>query len=209
MTRQNRCDPWGQLRAVAPRGHWMGNRGVLKPRTFPLDAVPYASPGWLMCSLEGKGPPARFADGGVQYTKLFFMDEASGLAAGHRPCWECRPKQFGLFKSAWLDANPEYGLTNASPVKAIDRILHAERVSRHTKRLYQAPVEQLPDGTFFADNDDAYLVWKGGHRRWSFAGYAPSEALNYTGVVQVLTPPSIVRMLTAYPVQVHPSADMS
>lgn len=209
MTRQNRCTPWGQLRAAAPHGHWMGNRGILKAQTFPLDVVPFTSQCWLMCSLKGKGPPARFADGGVQYTKLFFLDEASGLAAGHRPCWECRPKQFKLFKAAWVNANSEHGLTNASSVRAIDRVLHTERVSGRTKRLYQAPVEELPDGTLFADGDDAYLVWKGGHRRWSFAGYAPPAASDYTGEVQVLTPPSIVRTLTAYRVQVHPSAEVS
>lgn len=206
MARTNRCDPWGRLNAFAEHGGLMGNRGILEPPSI-ADALPYSSHRWVICTLQSKGRTVRFADGGVKYTKLFFLDEASALAAGHRPCAQCSPKQYRAFKAAWVSANTEQGLSVDSPIADIDRVLHGERAMGHAKRRYDAVADELPDGAIFAVGDQAYLVWNGGHRRWSFAGYSAPEPAPFKGHVQVLTPHSIVRMLRTYAVRVHASAD--
>ncbi|MGX4641588.1 hypothetical protein [Massilia sp. SYSU DXS3249] len=199
-------DPFGQLHAVPDRGTLMGNRGILHDE---LQAVrrPWAHKAWVACSLSyGDIKRPVFSQG--NYSELFFLDEATAFAAGHRPCNTCRRARHVAFKSAWLQANrPDAGAT-FTRMAEIDAALHAERaIPGGGKRSYEAPLAELPDGAMFEHAGKGYLVWQGKILEWSFGGYAPAAALPSSTTVRVLTPPSIVRMLAAgYALEVHPSA---
>lgn len=140
------------------------------------------------------------------YTELFFLDEAVALADGHRPCAECRHADFRAFQTAWRTVYP-----SASPsADDIDAILHAERrVRRFSKRTHQADIATLPDGTYVALADGAWLVLSDTLLAWSAGSYTHRMARLSTATqdVAVLTPPSIVDVLRAgYQPALHPSA---
>ena len=148
------------------------------------------------------------------YSELFFLDEATAYAAGHRPCRVCQREKHDAFNRIWTAANrPEHVVATAQarlPIAQIDAALHAERVGPDkAKRTYDACVSELPVGTMVQEGDRALLLGTGGLWHWSFHGYSPAPALPANARVRVLTPPSIVaafRMgLTA---EVHPSAAM-
>jgi hypothetical protein len=200
MPYQNRVDPFGRLVATAARGMLMGNRGCLHDATErPLRQ--YQSRRWIICVLDFKGrsrtpmPPGH-------YTSLFFLDEATALAAGHRPCAECQRARFLSFRAHWAAANP--GLAGgAEPlVDTIDTALHRERLSHQRyrrdacKQTYPERLEQLPDGTFVTLDASAtpYLVLGDALLPWSFVGYGRPIARPAT-TVQVLTPHSMVRAI--------------
>jgi hypothetical protein len=144
------------------------------------------------------------------YTELFFLDEATGLAAGHRPCFECRRKAFEAFAAAFAAGN-----RIAAPIAdLIDERLHAERIGpKNAKKMFRSSAADLPDGTFVAlDNDDgdgeAHLIWRGRLLMWSASGYVSSRRFSKRGRLSVLTPRSTVRAIRAgYRPGVHPSAD--
>jgi hypothetical protein len=135
------------------------------------------------------------------YTSLFFLDEATALAAGHRPCAECQRERFTTFRAHWTAANPTLAGSSTTPaVDTIDTALHRERISDHQyqrdkiKLTYTAQLDQLPDGTFVVLDAIPYLVRGDALFPWSFEGYgAPIERPNT--IVQVLTPRSTVRAL--------------
>ena len=135
------------------------------------------------------------------YTELFFTDEAVALAAGHRPCAECRRDAFNRFKDAYLKGNAHLGLKEKSSIGDIDRILHRERVTRSRgKVIFADSLGNLPDGTFFAltgQTYQAFLVWQGVHWEWSFQGYRRTDAMPLGLQVNVLTPKSTVNALRA------------
>lgn len=195
MPLQSRVDPWGRLNAVSERGAWLGNRGCLVDdrrnivRQWRLEA-------WITCTLEYKGKRRKvFAP--KTWTELFFLDEATAFAAGHRPCAFCRRSRYTEFKSAWLAANP--GLVAANPpVAEIDRVLQRERVAPDGgKQASRMQYGDLPVGTFIELQGDAHVVLPGALERWSFGGYAQADAPAAGQVVSVLTPPSVVRMFRA------------
>lgn len=212
MARQNRVTPRGDIVATAARGSCMGNRGCLHDEHGAIRRA-YAARRWIICLLEFKGRRLAIMAPG-RYTQLFFLDEATALAAGHRPCAECQRAKFNLFRSHWAAANADLLHSAAPGVDAIDAVLHRERISEHRyqrdklKRVYSAQLDELPDGAFvaLASSDTPYLVRGDALLPWSFAGYGRPSA-RPAGVAQVLTPRSTVRALAhGYRADLHPSA---
>jgi hypothetical protein len=141
--------------------------------------------------------------GGRSWTELFFLDEATAFAAGHRPCFFCRRQDALRFRAAWEQGN---GVTDILAPE-MDAVLHRERLSGTSKRLHElpAPIERLPDGAMVALNSESYVVVEGQALRWSFDGYR--RASIDTGAVMLLTPPSTLHALSAgYQPVLHPSA---
>jgi hypothetical protein len=144
-----------------------------------------------------------------QYTELFFLDEATALAAGHRPCAECQRERFNLFRELGAKANPELAGSARPSATTIDAALHAERLATGDQaQQFCTSIEELPDGAFITDDEkSAYLVLKGQLLRWTPVGYEPLLQQSIHDPVRVLTPASVVRTLEAgYPVSIHPSA---
>lgn len=196
MTLRNRIDPYGRLHAVDARGAWMGNRGVLHDDARRIVAA-WRSPRWISCVLEFRGR-RRDVFAPHRYSELFFLDEATSLAAGHRPCAECRKERFREFGAAFA-AGRSRG-TAARPPRAddIDRVLHGERVERGGgKKTYPAAWSALPDGTIFDHDGRPHLKWGGASLPWTFAGYGEPVRIPASARVRVLTPRSIVRAIRA------------
>lgn len=198
MPRQNRVTPFGELIATSARGMFMGNRGILHDSDGQLTDKRWTHPHWIICQLEFKGRKRPLMSPGC-YTELFFADEAVALAAGHRPCAECRREAFDRFKLAWIEGNPQFGFTTKTPIAEIDRILHSERVTRRRQKVtYEAQLGDLPEGTFFSLPElpgSSILVWEGASWAWAPEGYLPMQNLNPGTRVNVLTPKSTVNAL--------------
>src|ERR1044071_7501730 len=145
MPLQNRVTPFGEIVAIAQRGLFTGNRGIIHdPATKTLLKRRWTSKAWLICSCEYKGI-RRDVMARRSWTELFFLDEAVALAAGHRPCFECRREAAERFRSAWAAGRGEA----RSAAGAIDTVLHQERLEQGRKRIHPlgAPLTELPDGT--------------------------------------------------------------
>jgi hypothetical protein len=204
MPRQNRVTPFGEIVAVPERGTLMGNRGILHDDAAQHDPHArvrrrWASRAWIACLLEFRGR-RDLVMAPHHYTRLFFLDEPTALAAGHRPCAYCRRADYLAFRAAWASANAHLGLGPTPHATEIDQVLHAERLGPGgTKRTYLAPLASLPDGAFVVLADDEqqpYLRWHDALWRWTPAGYAERLPIP-AGDVAVLTPPSIVAALGA------------
>lgn len=207
MKLQNRVDPWGQLQAIDARGAWLGNRGILHDDQKRI-VVPWRHKAWVTCRLDYQGIKRKIFSPG-SYSELFFLDEATALAAGHRPCAECRRDRYNEFKTRWCAANPEHAASASVPIAAIDKQLHAERASRGGGKVtFAAAFGEVPEGAFIELDQEAYLNWSGRLWRWSASGYAPTSRVPMAGEkVSVLTPESIVKTIRAGLVpQVHASA---
>jgi hypothetical protein len=185
---QNRVDPFGELHAVTERGGMMGNRGGRLHRDDQtLSGSRWKTKHWLICVCEFKG---RQRDvWGRYYTELFFLDEPTALAAGHRPCFECRRPAAKAFIAAFPGA--------PSRVEAMDEALHRERIDKKHKRLWRSRLGDLPDGAMIARDQRAYAVRSGALAPWSFASYSAPAPLEPDAIVDVLTPPSTVAALKA------------
>ena len=201
MPLQNRVTPQGDIIATPHRGMFTGNRGIIHDPATKTLTRRWASPAWLVCLCEFRGR-RRQVMGGRSWTELFFLDEATALAAGHRPCFFCRREDANRFRAAWQAGN-HVGAVRAAE---IDAVLHRERLQGGRKRLHALPMplEQLPDGTMIQGGDESYLIARGHALRWSPAGYGaapdPTDPL-------LLTPPSTLRALgTGYRPVLHPSA---
>ena len=210
MPLQNRVTPRGDLVAVAARGLLMGNRGRLHDAARGIVRRQVRSyRAWVTCLLVFRGRRRRVMTPG-RYTELFFLDEATALAAGHRPCGECRRADHRRFKAAWLAGNPERGLAPGVPIGAIDRELHRDRLTPEgLQRTFAADLACLPDGVFVDHraHPPPMLIWAGALWPWTPAGYGDPEATPAAGAVTVLTPRSTVRALAAgYTPSVHGSA---
>ena len=201
MPLQNRVTPQGDIIATPHRGMFTGNRGIIHdPRTKTLLKRRWTSRAWLTCVCEFKGR-RRDVMGGRSWTELFFLDEATAFAAGHRPCFLCRRDDANRFRAAWEEGN------GVSDVRAddIDRVLHRERLEGTKKRLHRLPLPlfELPDGAMVAAGGESFLIAKGRALMWSPAGYraadkAPRDAM-------LLTPPSTLRAIIAgYRPVLHP-----
>jgi len=206
MPMQNRVTPFGVLIAVDARGTLMGNRGCLHDEHRRIRRS-FVGQRWISCVLEFKGR-RRTVMTPHRYTELFFLDESTALAAGHRPCAECQRARYLEFRAHWAAANPDPGRAAPPSVDEIDRVLHAERLEPGGAKLtYRALTAQLPPGTMVADGEARpHLVRKDALLPWTASGYGrpiptPREP------VSVLTPRSIVRTIAhGFDVAVHPSA---
>ncbi len=184
---QNRVDPFGELVATPARGALMGNRGGRFHRADrTLGRRRWASQQWIACLCAFRG--RRRAVWGEGYTELFFLDEVTALAAGHRPCFECRRAEAEAFRSA-------FGEGASAP--QMDAILHRERLDHGAKRLCDTPIERLPDGAMIERDGRAFALRGGAVLPWSFAGYGAPQSRPRAGLARVLTPSSIVRALAA------------
>ena len=181
----------------------MGNRGCLHDARQRIRR-PFAVKRWIICVLQFKGRRRTVMSPG-RYTELFFLDEATALAAGHRPCAECQRERYLLFRRHWAAATAGRG---EPPADAMDDVLHAERLDAgRGKRTYTERLSRLPSGVVVADGTDAYLVRAGAMMTWSPEGYRPARPGSIPAQVRVLTPPSIVEAIArGYPVDVHASA---
>jgi len=207
MPLQNRVDPWGQLHAVAARGTLLGNRGIIHNPTREIVAQ-WRTKAWITCQLAWKGWRRTVMRPG-SWTELFFLDEATAFAAGHRPCAVCRRVRFSEFKTAWLAANPALTSSATPRVTEIDKILHAERTRRGGGKItYEEELAGVPDGAMIELDAAAYLIWGRQLLKWSFHGYSQGEPMRLSQQrVHVLTPASIVRMFrTGFRPDVHDSA---
>ncbi|WP_166306303.1 hypothetical protein [Bradyrhizobium sp. 2S1] len=202
MPLQNRVTPTGDIVASEHRGTFTGNRGIIHdPATRTLLNKRWSSPAWLTCVCEFRGRRRKVMSR-QSWTELFFLDEATAFAAGHRPCFYCRRDDAKRFRAAWESGN---GVSDLS-AKAMDAVLHAERLDRGKKRLHLLllPIAGLPYGTMVQANGESYLVANGETLRWSFVGY---DRADVTRPAMLLTPPSTVRAFEAgYRPVLHPSA---
>jgi len=206
---QNRVTPFGVIIATAARGTLMGNRGgCLHDGQQRLRRRRWVSSRWIACLLEYKGWHREVMTPG-HYTELFFLDEATAFAAGHRPCALCRRPDFERFAAAWLEGNPEAGLSRAGGIDPIDRVLHEERVHRGRSLERVARLATLPAGVFgvTAEQPARPLLWTGATLLpWTPAGYGHHSTVDATDRFTVLTPPSIVRAFgSGYAPAIHPS----
>ncbi len=207
MPLQNRVNPLGEIIAVDARGTFMGNRGIIHDyRTRQLLSRRWQHQAWICCVLSFKDYQHPIM-GRSAYTELFFLDEATALSAGHRPCAYCRRGEFNAFKSAWMSGqhqDPERFIS----VPSIDRHLHRERVTRRREQIqFSAPWSALPDGTMVKGEAGAMLIWDGKLHPWQPEGYQTSRTRPVSGDTMVLTPRSIVAALRAgYLPAVHPSS---
>lgn len=215
MPLRNRVDPFKQIKAVPQRGAWFGNRGLLHDAKGDLRRL-WHGDRWIICELEFKGRKRELVQPG-KYTELFFLDEATAFAAGHRPCKECRRDAAILFQQ----------MAGFSSLKELDAAMHPDRiVSRETP--LPGDWQDLPDGAMIGWLATAYLVYQKGLYRWSFDGYRRVESIKQdiesSGLLEepwfkqnktrfedhpvfLLTPPITMKVLEkGYPVQIHPSA---
>lgn len=209
MPRQNRVTPFGDIIATPDRGTFLGNRGVLHDAEGRIRRA-WQLKRWIVCVLAFKGRKRRVMTPG-HYTELFFLDEATALAAGHRPCAECRRERFNAFRMAWRSAYPGISGSPLPTADEMDSRLHAERVGPdRTKRLFEASVDELPNGVFVQHakwGEDAYLVWNGGLFAWTAGGYTRRRGYPKKAEVLVLTPEATVATIRAgYAPEIHPSA---
>ena len=204
MPLQNRVTPSGDIVADPHRGLFTGNRGIIHdPATKTLLRKRWSSPAWLTCVCEFRGR-RRNVMGGRSWTELFFLDEATAFAAGHRPCFYCRRDDANRFRAAWQEGN---GVANAR-APDIDAVLHRERLDHGRKRLHPLPMpfEKLPDGAMVQAGGESYLVAQGRPLQWSTAGYRKESAAMNNAML--LTPPSTIRALSAgYRPVLHGSAE--
>jgi hypothetical protein len=193
MPLQNRVDPFGELIADPARGTLFGNRGGRFHRDDrTLVTRRWVSRAWICCRLEFKGRHRQVWGRG--YTELFFLDEVTALAAGHRPCFECQRREAETFANQWARA-----FRLAAPPRAgeMDRALHAERLNGRTKRLHARPIDDLPDGAMIAFGDTAWAIREAALLRWTPAGYVQRRARPRGIAVELLTPPAITSVLSA------------
>jgi len=203
---QNRVTPFAELVTVPARGLFMGNRGGrFHNDAKTLTARRWASRQWICCVLDFNG---RHRDvWGRFYTELFFLDEPTALAAGHRPCFECRRNDALAFAEKWRDAK---GLRARPHADAMDEVLHQERLRGRAKRLHRQNIKNLPDGVFVALEEGAFAVRGDALLRWTPDGYQGGQRRPRGGAVDVLTPPAILAVLSAgYRPHWHPSAASS
>ena len=159
MPLQNRVTPTGDIIATPHRGLFTGNRGIIHdPATKTLLKKRWSSPAWITCVCEFRGW-RRKVMGGRSWTELFFLDEATAFAAGHRPCFFCRRDDANRFRAAWEEGNGVSGVR----AREIDAVLHGERLERGKKRLHPlpVPVAQLPDGAMVQRGEESFLIVQG------------------------------------------------
>lgn len=207
MPLQNRVTPFGAIESTPARGLLMGNRGgqIHDPVAKTLTRRRWASKHWIICvtSFKRRWRPVM---GPGSYTELFFLDEATALAAGHRPCYECQRQRALQYADAFAKAS------NRDRVYAgeMDTILHGERGANGSPRLWLSSdeVAELPDGSAVADGDASFVLHGETLRPWSHQGYGPPVPIDRIATkVRLLTPPATVAAIRAgFTPHIHPSA---
>jgi hypothetical protein len=200
MPLPNRVDPFGDLFATPARGTLFGNRGGKFHRDDKtLGSRRWVSRQWICCVLEFKGRQRNVW--GHYYTELFFLDEVTAFAAGHRPCFECRRQDAERFAVLFS------GKKQRASADAMDRVLHAERLNGKAKRTHRRSLDQLPDGAMVALDGGVFAVRNKHLLPWTPSGYSASKPRPRNLEVDVLTPPSILSVLgRGYAPLWHPSA---
>jgi hypothetical protein len=186
MPLQNRVTPLGELIADPARGLVYGNRGCLHDETGRIRRR-YNGKRWIACRLEFRGWKRGPLLQPGKFTELFFLDEATAFAAGHRPCALCRREDYSRFCAIWRTIHPDQ-----AGADAIDAQLHAER-QQHSR----APFSELPDGAFVLQRGAPFLVLGRELLRWTPSGYTERRARPSGGTAVVITPPSLVAVLQA------------
>lgn len=207
MPPPNRVTPFGEILAVPERGLVYGNRGCLHDATGRIRRA-YAVRRWISCRLEFRGRRRTPLVQPGRYTGLFFLDEATAFAAGHRPCAECRRADYVRFGALWRSVHPA-----DRSADAIDLTLHAERWVDGGQRRYTAPYGELPDATVVIIDEQPWLVLGDALLRWTPGGYRERRVRPARGPATVLTPPSLRAVLSAgwagdVPL-LHPSAPVA
>lgn len=208
MPLQNRVDPRGRIVADPGRGTMTGNRGILHDEAGRI-VRNHASPAWINCVLSWPGVRRQVMTRRT-WTELFFLDEATALAAGHRPCAYCRRGAYNSFVEAWSNGNPLLAPTGRRRAPIIDRVLHRERrASDGSKATTWLAADDLPTATMVVlDRQPHLIVGRAEAAPWSFGGYGRSLQLP-AGSIEVLTPPSTVGALVCgYAPDIHPSASL-
>lgn len=194
MPFQNRVDPFGNFLETEARGTLMGNRGILHDDEQKI-VRRHVHQNWVTCVLAFKGRRRTIMAPG-KYTELFFLDEATAFAAGHRPCAECRRERYAEFAQFWRRVHGAAEPGRPLP-QSIDRLLHAHRIKRGgLKVIYEADSLTLPSGAFFAHDGQAVLVWDDRQFHWHPNGYAQRATL-VDAMVEVLTPQPMVALFRA------------
>ncbi|MSO81238.1 MAG: hypothetical protein EXQ97_06405 [Alphaproteobacteria bacterium] len=204
MPLQNRVTPTSDIIVHQVRGLFMGNRGILHDEASRLGTARWRHPHWIACLTAFMGR-RRVPMTPRRYTELFFLDEAVALAAGHRPCAECRRDDWQRFLAAWRYGNGD-GVRGAAD---LDRTLHEARLlpRRRFQRRHEADIATLPDGAFIAAWQGPCLVHGDRLLPWSPGGYGAALRRPATGTVTVLTPaPVIATMRAGYAPVLHSSA---
>ncbi len=204
MPLQNRVTPEGLIVADPARGLMMGNRGgALHDESRTLRRRRWVSKQWICCVLAFRERHRQVMSPG-RYTELFFLDEATALAAGHRPCFECRRQDAVRFAQLWAGLADRNGRAMAGEM---DEVLHGERVDkRGAKVTHMAPLSGLPTGTFVQLEGRPHLVIGNDLAAWRAAGYCAPAPWPRGRSVEVLTPRSMVAVMAAgYKPALHPS----
>lgn len=207
MPLQNRVTPTSEIIAHVARGTLMGNRGILHDAGRQLGTARWRHRSWICCRLSFKDRHRAVMAPG-RYTELFFLDEATALAAGHRPCCECRRDDFRNFQAAWRRA---FGAEADASAAAIDHTLHRARVDARSRRQirFEAALDQLPGGTFVVfpeHRSTPFLILADRILPWRPAGYGPPCPRRAAPCCLVLTPKPTVALLRAgYQPMLHPS----
>lgn len=204
MPLQNRVDPFGVIHAVPERGLFTGNRGIIHdPATKTLLKKRWTIKAWIICACEFRGrrrepmgrngPDNHAGVAGAGWTELFFLDEVTALAAGHRPCFYCRRERARDFIDRFGTA---FGI-EAPRAPMLDNRLHRERLASGGTLVSVTDLSALPDGVMIADGRTAYALRDGTVLRWSFAGYR--DRLDFGALqshpLKLLTPPTTVEIL--------------
>ena len=200
MPLQSRVSPFGELIATPARGTLFGNRGGrLHDSQQKLTARRWVNRAWICCKLAFNNRHRKVW--GNSYTELFFLDEVTAFAAGHRPCFECRRKDAERFALLFS------GKKQRASAAAMDKILHAERLDGKAKRSHRSKLDTLPDGAMISLDGQAFAVRGNRLWRWAPDGYSQIQSRPRGIEVDVLTPPSILTVLRrGYGPLWHPSA---
>ncbi|WP_323036776.1 hypothetical protein [Pararhodobacter sp.] len=192
--RQNRVDPMGGLQAIAERGAWFGNKGCLHTSDGRI-VRGHSGKRWITCVCAFRGRRRELMQPGC-YTELFFHDEATAYAAGHRPCAQCRYPEWRVFATLWAE------LFGAATADQIDAALHDARLEGRGRRTRQTPKAEVPAGAMIVEAGAVVLRAQGRWWRWRFQGYAEAPAPKACSVT-LLTPWPLAQMMTAgLPVQI-------
>ena len=208
MPLQNRVTPTGEIVSEPARGTLMGNRGCIHGLDRRLGTSRWRTKMWISCVLDWRGR-RRDVMTPNSWTALFFLDEATALAAGHRPCGYCRRADYASFVECWRAG---HGLARRRRAFEMDAEMHAERVDRRTRRQVTRPalIDTLPSGVMVRHGGEVALLSGGELLPWSFGGYGAPVAVRPDTTVELLTPPTIATVLAAgYRPLLHPSADRS
>ena len=212
MSLQNRMSPWGSIVAASTRGLFTGNRGIIHdPETKTLLRRRWTTKAWIICVCSFKerrrdvmGYNGR--NGKAGWTELFFLDEVTALAAGHRPCFYCQRERAQAFLRCFASGQGRGGI--AAP--EMDTVLHRERRASGGTGVQVAPaaLAELPEGTMIERHGEAYAWRRGRLLPWRFEGYGAEQKPNEVdGAFVLLTPPATVAALRQGFTPVwHPSA---